>query len=80
MQPVQTSVDQLRTMMNTQFPSLLLIGKQESVIDPIVAVQNAKLAGFQVKLYDKASHMFCVEAAKDRAIASYTLTVLSSTN
>lgn len=67
MQPAELDVPTL-TKMNETCPTLLIIGKQECVIDPQVAVANAKQAKIQVVEYEKASHMFPYEHPRERAV------------
>lgn len=67
LQPQELDADTLARM-NEQTRTLLLIGKEESVIDPQVAVANAKAANIRTIAYDNASHMFYLEPVKDKVV------------
>ena len=67
LQPSQLDIETL-TKMNETCPTLLIIGQQESVIDPKVAVANAKQAKIKVVEYENASHMFYIEHPRDQSI------------
>ncbi|KAL3906748.1 MAG: hypothetical protein SGILL_009148 [Bacillariaceae sp.] len=64
-QPRPLDVDELHKM-NEQCPTLLIIGQQETVIDANVAIETAKKANIQVKVYKDAGHMMdCEPPARD---------------
>lgn len=66
-QPETVPVDVLTEMVKSS-PTLLVIGQQESVIDPVEAIANAKRVGMKVKAYDQAGHMLFCEHPREEVI------------
>mmetsp|Transcript_4289 Transcript_4289/g.9521 ORF Transcript_4289/g.9521 Transcript_4289/m.9521 type:complete len:308 (+) Transcript_4289:324-1247(+) len=67
MQPLELDANALASM-NGLCPTLLMIGKKESVIDPKVAVANAKRAEMQVVEYEDAGHIFYCENPRQQSV------------
>ncbi|CAB9511195.1 Alpha beta hydrolase fold [Seminavis robusta] len=67
---VQPTVWELETMeaLTKEIPTLMIIGRQENVVDGKVAIKTAQKirSGMQVKVYENAGHMFFCEEPKDR--------------
>ena len=64
MNPEELDMDTLKVLAKSR-PTMLIIGTEETVIDPIRAVQRAKEAGTQVREYQDAGHMLYDGYPKD---------------
>jgi pimeloyl-ACP methyl ester carboxylesterase len=67
-QPGVWDVEPTLTDMVAANPMLLLIGQQENVVDPIMAVEAATRSGMKVKVYENAGHMFFCELPREIVI------------
>jgi len=67
MQPLELDANALARM-NGLCPTLLMIGKKESVIDPGCAVFNAKQAEMLVVEYENAGHIFYCESPRQQSV------------
>jgi pimeloyl-ACP methyl ester carboxylesterase len=55
-------------MITANIPTLMIIGEEENVIDPKLAIENAKVSGMKVKVYENAGHMFFCEHPREPVI------------
>jgi alpha-beta hydrolase superfamily lysophospholipase len=55
-------------MITAKIPTLMIIGEEENVIDPKLAIENAKISGMKVKVYENAGHMFFCEHPREPVI------------
>lgn len=66
-QPDALDVETLK-MITKGIPTMMVIGQQENVIDPLVAIENANASNMKVKVYENAGHMFFCEHPREPVI------------
>jgi len=64
MRPAVFDVETLAQIHQTT-PILLLIGAEETVIDPKIAVSNGTNAGIDIKVFEKGGHLLYCESPRD---------------
>lgn len=65
--PTMMAVETLQQM-TVEHPTVMMIGRQESVIDPTHAIEHAQKSNMNVIVYENAGHMFFAEHPRERAI------------